>query len=126
MDNKYYLVTSSFTISRIPIFESTDLINWKQIGHAITKNSQADFSDAEHSQGIFAPTIRFNNGVFYIITTNEPGKGSFILTASSPEGPWSDPHFIKGANGIDPSLFFDDDGKVYYTGTRPAPEGEKV
>ena len=126
VNDMYYLVTSSFTyFPGIPIFQSTDLINWKQIGHAITRKSQADFEGLQHSEGIFAPVIRYDNGIFYIITTNVPRGGNFIVTASSPEGPWSEPYFIHDAPGIDPCLFFDDNGKVYYTGTRPAPEGEK-
>ncbi len=126
VNEMYYLVTSTFTyFPGIPIFQSTDLINWNQIGHAITRKSQADFTGLKHSKGIFAPVIRYNNGTFYIITTNVPNGGNFIITSSSPEGPWSEPNFINDAPGIDPSLFFDDNGKVYYTGTRPAPEGEK-
>jgi alpha-N-arabinofuranosidase len=122
----YYLVTSTFTyFPGIPIFQSTDLINWKQIGHAITRNSQADFEGVKHSEGIFAPVIRYNKGTFYIITTNVPKGGNFILSSSAPEGPWSEPNFITDAPGIDPSLFFDGNKKAYYTGTRPAPEGEK-
>jgi alpha-N-arabinofuranosidase len=126
VDTMYYLVTSTFTyFPGIPIFQSTDLIHWKQIGHAITRTSQADFEGLGLSEGIFAPTIRYHRGVFYIITTNVPRGGNFIITSSSPEGPWSEPFYIHDAPGIDPSLFFDDDGKVYYTGTRPAPEGAK-
>jgi alpha-N-arabinofuranosidase len=50
--------------------------------------------------------------------------GNFIITAKDPAGPWSDPVWLSGADGIDPSIFFDDDGKVWYCGTHPAPEGE--
>lgn len=51
--------------------------------------------------------------------------GNYIVTASNPEGPWSEPYYIEGADGIDPSLFFDEDGKCYYIGTHPNPEGCK-
>ena len=76
--------------------------------------------------GIHAPTIRYHDSTFYIITTNvyQPPKKdeptqfiNFIITAKQPEGPWSDPIIIKGAPGIDPDIFFDDDGKIWYTGT---------
>ena len=70
------------------------------------------------SGGIFAPTIRYHDGVYYMITTNmSMGCKNFIVTADDPAGPWSDMHIIEGADGIDPSLFFDEDGKAYYTGT---------
>ncbi|MEM1219695.1 MAG: family 43 glycosylhydrolase, partial [Bacteroidota bacterium] len=69
-----------------------------------------------NSMGIFAPTIRYHHGTFYIITTMVGQEGNFIITAKDPTGPWSAPVWIKDAPGIDPSLFWDDDGKCYYTG----------
>jgi alpha-N-arabinofuranosidase len=121
----YYLVTSSFAyFPGVPIFRSKDLVNWQQIGHVLDRPSQLELDGQEQSRGIFAPTIRYNNGIFYMITTNVSKGGNFIVTATNPAGPWSDPYWLD-APGIDPSLFFDDDGRVYYTGTRPAPEGEK-
>lgn len=124
-NDDYYLVTSSFAyFPGVPIFHSKDLVHWKQIGHVLDRPSQLPLDGQGHSEGIFAPTIRYNNGVFYMITTNVGKGGNFLVTATDPAGPWSEPHFLD-APGIDPSLFFDDDGKVYYTGTRPAPEGPK-
>ena len=77
-----------------------------------------------HSQGIYAPTIRYHGGTFYVITTNVSGGGNFYVTAEDPAGPWSDPVWLgDDAPGIDPSLFFDEDGACYYVGTRPNPEG---
>ncbi|SHH79284.1 glycoside hydrolase family 43 protein [Clostridium grantii] len=120
----YYLVTSSFAyFPGVPIFHSKDLVNWEQIGHVLDRESQLDLDGLEQSQGIFAPTIRYNDGIFYMITTNVDKKGNFIVTATNPAGPWSDPYYLDSP-GIDPSLFFDDDGKVYYTGNRYAPEGQ--
>lgn len=120
----FYLVTSTFAyFPGVPIFHSKDLANWEQIGHVFTRESQLNLTTAGHSQGIFAPTLRYNNGTFYLITTNVTHGGNFIVTAEKPEGPWSDPYWLEGAVGIDPSLFFDDDGKAYYVGTRPNPEG---
>lgn len=121
----YYLVTSSFSyFPGVPIFHSKDLVNWEQIGHVLDRPSQLPLEGQAQSRGIFAPTIRYNDGVYYMITTNVGQGGNFLVTATDPAGPWSDPYYLD-APGIDPSLFFDDDGKVYYHGTRPAPEGEK-
>lgn len=122
----FYLVTSTFAyFPGVPIFHSKDLINWEQIGNILSRESQLNLEGANHSQGIFAPTLRYHNGKFYMITTNISHGGNFIVTAEKPEGPWSDPHWLEGAEGIDPSLFFDDEGKAYYVGTRPNPEGER-
>lgn len=122
----YYLVTSSFAyFPGVPIFYSKDLVNWEQIGHVLNRPSQLDLDGVGHSEGIFAPTIRYYQGTFYLITTNITKGGNFIVTATDPAGPWSDPYWLPDAPGIDPSLFFDDDGRAYYIGTRPAPEGEK-
>lgn len=116
---EYYMITSSFAFfPGIPIFKSTDLVNWEQIGHVLNRKSQLNLEGAGYSGGIFAPTIRYHEGVFYVITTNTGNGGNFIVTAKDPKGPWSDPYWLEGAEGIDPSLFFDDDGRVYYTGTR--------
>ncbi|MBU7591285.1 glycoside hydrolase family 43 protein [Metabacillus halosaccharovorans] len=114
----FYMITSSFSLfPGVPIFHSTDLANWEQIGHILDRKSQlhtnADFLTA----GIMAPTLRYNNGTFYMITTNVSDKWNFIVTATDPRGPWSDPYWIQDCPGIDASLFFDDDGTAYITGT---------
>lgn len=122
----YYLVTSSFEyFPGVPVYHSTDLVNWKMIGHVLDRPSQLNLDSVNSSGGIFAPCIRYNKGTFYMVTTLiGKGGGDFICTATNPAGPWSEPHFIKGAPGIDPDLLFDDDGKVYMSGTfKPA---EKV
>ena len=126
VDDNYYLVNSTFSyFPGVPIFRSKDLINWSQIGNVLTRESQLNLTNTKHSEGIFAPTIRYNNGKYYVITTNISRGGTFIVTANNPEGPWSDPYYIEDAEGIDPSLFFDDDGKTYYVGTRPNSDGCK-
>lgn len=126
VDDDYYLVTSSFAYyPGIPIFHSKDLVHWRQIGHVLNRPSQLNLDGLGQAEGIFAPTIRYHDGVFYVITTNVGGGGNFVVTATDPAGPWSDPYWLTEAPGIDPSLFFDDDGKVYYTGTRPNPQGER-
>ena len=117
VSDDYYLVTSSFEyFPGVPIYHSKDLVHWRQIGHVLNRESQLQLSTAESSKGIFAPTIRYHEGTFYMVTTNMEGGGSFYVTASDPAGPWSDPIWIEEpVFTMDPSLFFDDDGKVYYT-----------
>lgn len=114
----FYMVTSSFSyFPGVPVFHSRDLMHWEQIGHVLDRKEQLHVTYEDISLGIFAPTIRYNDGTFYMITTNMTTHENFYCTASNPAGPWSNPMVIKDATGIDPSLFFDDDGKVYFTGT---------
>lgn len=124
VEDDFYLVTSSFSFyPGVPIFHSKDLANWEQLGYVLNRPEQLPCSYEMLSGGIFAPTIRYHEGIYYMITTNMSlGAKNFIVTATDPRGPWSDVHIIEGADGIDPSLFFDDDGKVYYTGTTRAQE----
>ncbi len=113
----YYLVTSSFEYyPGIPIFHSKDLVHWEQIGHVLDRPSQLNLDSIRVSGGVYAPTIRYHKGVYYVINTLIGKGGNFYVTATNPAGPWSDPIWIKDAPGIDPSLFFDADDKVYYTG----------
>lgn len=120
----YYIVNSSFAyFPGLPIMHSKDLAHWEQIGNVMDRESQLPLETAGVSQGLFAPTIRYNDGTFYVICTNVSHGGNYIVTATNPEGPWSEPHYIEGADGIDPSLFFDEDGKCYYIGTHPNPRG---
>lgn len=113
----YYLATSTFEyFPGVPILRSKDLVSWKTIGHALTRRSQLELGTARSSQGIYAPTLRHHDGLFYLVTTNMSGGGSFIVTARDPAGEWSEPVRVKEQDwGMDPSLFFDDDGRVYYT-----------
>lgn len=108
----YYLVNSSFEyFPGVPIFHSKDLIHWEQIGHCLTRDSQVKLEKCWTSGGIFAPTIRYNDGRFYMITTNTTGGGNFLVHTTNPAGEWSEPVWIK-QGGIDPSLFFEN-GKCY-------------
>lgn len=116
----FYLVTSSFEyFPGLPIYHSRDLVHWEQIGHCLTRDSQVHLvTGAPNCLNIYAPTIRYHDGLFYVIVTNVTGDnhGNFIITAKDPAGEWSDPIALPFP-GIDPSLFFDEDGKVYYLGT---------
>jgi alpha-N-arabinofuranosidase len=113
----FYLATSSFEFfPGVPIFHSRDLVHWRQLGHALTRDSQLPLAEARPSGGIYAPTLRHHDGTFYMVTTNVDGGGNFLVTAKDPAGPWSEPVWIRDFPGIDPSLFFDDDGKAYLTG----------
>jgi alpha-N-arabinofuranosidase len=111
----FYLVTSSFQyFPGVPLFKSKDLISWQQIGYCLTRESQLPLKNQSCSGGIYAPTIRYNKGRFYMVTTNVAFGGNFYVYTEDIEGEWSEPIFVKQA-GIDPSLFFDEDGKVYFT-----------
>jgi alpha-N-arabinofuranosidase len=105
----YYLITSTFEyFPGVPVFHSKDLVNWKKIVHCIHRKEQL-----AKGINIFAATIRYHKGTFYMITTNLYGRsGNFYVTATNPAGPWSNPIWIN-IPGIDPDLFFDDDGKTY-------------
>ena len=110
----FYMVNSTFTyFPGIPVFESRDLVHWRQIGNVIDRANEVNFDGLSVSRGMFAPTIRFHNGLFYVVCTSVDAGGNFISVAKSPVGPWSDPIFLPDVDGIDPSLFFDDDGKAY-------------
>ena len=120
----YYLVNSTFSYAPgVPIFYSEDLCEWTQIGHVLTRQSQLKLDGLAMSKGIYAPTLRYHKGVFYMITTNVGGGGNFYVTATDPAGEWSDPVYLPTAEGIDPSLFFDGD-TCYYVGQRNKPDGE--
>ena len=114
--DEYFLVTSSFEyFPGLPVFRSTDLVGWEQIGHAIDRPDQIDLSTVPSSGGLFAPTIRFHDGTFYIANTLVHGsgrQGNFLIKATDPAGPWSDPIWLDEAAGIDPSILFDVDPKL--------------
>jgi alpha-N-arabinofuranosidase len=107
--NDYYITNSSFAyFPGLPIFHSKDLVSWKQIGHAMDRAEQLPLIGAGVSRGLFAPAISYYKGKFYIVCTLIDRGGNFVITATNPAGPWSNPTWIKEVNGIDPSLFFDE------------------
>lgn len=108
----FYLVNSSFQyFPGIPIFQSKDLVHWQQIGNVLDRESQIPLKGASSWLGIYAPTIRYHEGTYYMITTNVGNGGNFMVTAKDPRGPWSEPIWLK-QQGIDPSLYFEN-GKCY-------------
>lgn len=110
----YYLVTSTFAYyPGLPIFHSKDLVSWKQIGYAMDRPEQLNLIGAGVSRGLFAPTIRYHKGLYYIVCTLIDRGGNYIITAKNPAGPWSNPFWLKELNGIDPSVFFDEDDNAY-------------
>ena len=109
----YWLVTSSFEyFPGVPLFHSRDLVHWRQAGHVLTRVAQLPLEKAGCSAGIFAPTIRHARGRFWMITTNVSISRHILVHAVDPAGPWSDPILLEHG-WIDPSLLFDDDGRVY-------------
>ena len=109
----YYLVCSSFNyFPGVPLFKSDDLINWEAIGSVLTRNSQLPLHGAGNGGGIYAPTIRYNEGRFYMVTTNVSSGGNFYVYTDDIYGEWSEPIWVE-QGGIDPSLYFED-GKAYF------------
>lgn len=109
----YYLVTSSFSfLPGLPIHHSRDLVNWRLIGHAVTRPGPLRYAGLGVSRGLFAPALSHHAGRYYLVCTMVDGGGNFVITASHPAGPWSEPVFLP-FEGIDPSIFFDEDGSAW-------------
>lgn len=119
VDSDFYLVNSSFQFfPGVPLWHSRDLVHWEQIANVLDRPSQLPLGESSAWLGIYAPTIRYNDGTFYMITTNvgpHTGResGNFMVTATDPRGPWSDPIWLEQGS-IDPSLYFED-GRCYMT-----------
>lgn len=122
----YYMVHSTFSyFPGTPILHSKDLVNWQQIGNVLDRPSQLQLPKGiKLSGGIYAPAISYNkrNDTFYLVTTSVNGIGNFVVKTKDPQKGWSDPILLPNVGGIDPSLFFDDDGKAYLV-HNDAPEG---
>lgn len=122
----YYLVNSSFSMfPGVPIFTSKDLVNWKQVGHVLDRPSQLKVENSGVSHGIYAPDIKYNkhNDTFYMITTQFAGGiGNMVVKTKDPAKGWSEVQKLN-FDGIDPSVFFDDDGKAYIVHNDAPPKG---
>ncbi|MCR9014158.1 glycoside hydrolase family 43 protein [Aquiflexum gelatinilyticum] len=125
----YYLVNSSFAMfPGVPIFHSKDLVNWTQIGHVLDRKSQLKVEDSGISAGIYAPDILYNqyNDTFYMITTQfSGGMGNIVVKTKDPKQGWSDPNKLN-FSGIDPALFFDEDGKAYVVHNDAPDKGKEL
>lgn len=125
----YYLVTSTFEyLPGLPVMRSRDLARWQTIGHVVDRSGMLDYEGIASSGGLYAPTIRHHDGTFWVVCTivdqnDETRGGNFVVTATDPAGPWSDPVWLD-VEGIDPSIAFDEDGRVWMHGTRLAHEPE--
>jgi xylan 1,4-beta-xylosidase len=123
----FYLVNSTFSyFPGIPVFQSRDLVHWKLVGHVMDRPEQLNLDGQGVSRGLFAPSIRYFNGLYYVTCTQVDRGGNFIVTAKSPSGPWSNPHWLPEINGIDPSPFFDDDGRAYIIYNSIPPDGKSL
>ncbi|GAA4181698.1 glycoside hydrolase family 43 protein [Gryllotalpicola koreensis] len=125
-EGRYYLANSTFEyFPGLPVQVSDDLVSWTPIGHAVSAADAVDFGSIEDSKGLYAPTIRYHEGTFYIVCTlvgDGPDSG-FIVTATDPAGPWSRPVWVHGADGFDPSLLFHE-GRAYWCATRIVQPGD--
>lgn len=125
----YYMVCSSFAMfPGVPIFHSKDLVNWKQIGHVLDRTSQLDVHDTGISAGVYAPGITYNphNDTFYMITTAfAGGSGNIVVKTKDPLKGWGEP-VKQNFNGIDPCIFFDDDGKAYVVHNDAPDKGKEL
>jgi xylan 1,4-beta-xylosidase len=118
--DRFYLVNSTFTyFPGIPVLESRDLVHWRPLGSVIDRPGELNFDGLGVSRGIFAPAIRFHDGLFYVVSTSVDAGGNFLSVARDPAGPWSDPIWLPQIDGIDPMLFFDTDGKAYILNNGP-------
>lgn len=127
VNDDFYLVNSTFAYyPGITVFHSKDLVNWELIGYVLSNPEQLNLDGQGVSRGIFAPAICHNKGIFYVTCTLVDIGGNFVSTAKTPEGPWTNPVWLPDVNGIDPSLFFDDDGKSYLIYNSVAPDDKPL
>lgn len=129
VDDDYYMVTSSFEFwPGLPVYHSKDLVNWELVSHVVSRTEQTDMKGINTSEGFYAPTLRHYEGTFYVATsyvTHDPYHvKNMIFTTDDIKGNWSEPHIITDGTEwkIDPDLFFDDDGKVYFSANAQQPE----
>jgi beta-xylosidase len=124
VEENYYMVSSSFEyVPGLPILHSNDLVNWQLIGHALKRQPPFDvFDRPQHGKGVWAPSIRYHNGEFYIYYP-DPDFGIYLVKAKNASGPWSEPVLVEAGKGlIDPCPLWNEDGQVYlvhaYAGSR--------
>lgn len=123
----YYLATSSFEyVPGVPLWHSRDLVHWRLIGHALERPEQLDLPESTGSSGgVYAPTLRYHDGRFWMITTVVGGAGTILVTATDPAGPWSDPVTVD-VPGIDPDLAWDEDGTCWCVFSHAGIQGVRI
>ncbi len=122
----YYLATSTFEyLPGVPIYHSKNLVDWELIGHVMTREGQLQMAGVPTGGGAWAPTIRYHEGIFYVVITDAMGRGTMIFTAEKPEGPWSD-GIVTDIDGIDPDLAWTADGTCYMTFSGLILHGEEM
>lgn len=110
----YYVINSSFEyFPGLPVYHSKNLVNWKLVSYCLTNERQLDLYHCNASGGIYAPTLRLHEDTFFLCTTNVSSHGNLIIHTKNITGEWSEPVWVN-QDGIDPSLLFDEDGKVYF------------
>ena len=113
--NDFYMTASSFACAPgLPVLHSTDLVNWEIVNYALDRLVPEDFYDvARHGKGVWAPSIRYHKGEFYIYW-GDPDFGVYMVKTDDPRGKWSEPVLVKKAKGIiDPCPLWDEDGRCY-------------
>ena len=129
VEDDFYLITSTFEFfPGVPIYHSKNLINWELINYCLTTDTQLPLHNGKPSSGIYAPTLRYHDGTFFMTTTNVTRGGNFIVHTKDIRGKWSEPARV-GQAGIDPSLFWDDDGICYFVSNgsqNPARDGQGI
>lgn len=109
----YYIVNSTFQyFPGVPVYHSRNLRDWELAGNVLDRASQVPLDKSTSNRGIYATTLRYHQGIFYMVTTNVTLGRNFYVTATDPAGPWSEPIWLE-QGGIDPSFLFED-GKCYY------------
>lgn len=125
-EGKYYLAVSTFEFfPGVSVYESEDLSSWTYVSSILSTKQLLPLKNCQNSTGgIYAPTLRYHDGFFFMVTTNKNTKSNFLCYARDIKGPWEGPFFIR-SNGIDPSLFFDEDGSCFYTSNGKLADGSK-
>ena len=119
----YYMTSSSFAnLPALQILHSKDLVNWTLVGAVADKYPAPEFDGVSHGNGVWAPSIRYHNGTYYVMYS-DPDRGIYVAETKDPRGRWSDLRLIYPAVGvIDPCPFWDEDGRAYiahgYAGSR--------
>lgn len=115
VDGDFFMTASSFNCAPgLPILHSTDLVNWRIVNYALKRVEPVEFyNKAQHGKGVWAPSIRFHEGIYYIYW-GDPDFGIFMVKTENPFGEWEKPVLVKAGKGmIDPCPLWDDDGKLY-------------